>query len=190
MTRYYQPSTNFSKNMHCLNFLLWKAVLFPGTVWSTGLDTFQETLPFIWLELPQRPYALICISNQTFHIFLNWNGHFGWPLLYIQILFETETSERTNTQSAFWCVIAEWFVLCKSWKETSSNKQYLSTSRTVKYWRGELTNQLREYKYRHIKPIFRSDYSHHAFLNNPFSDFFPLKILKFFRSLKEKTGKV
>ena len=38
----------------------------------------------------------------------------------------------------------------------------------VKYWRGDLTNQLREYKYRHIKPIFRSDYSDHSFQNNRF----------------------
>ena len=65
-------------------------------------------------------------------------------------------------------MIAEWFVLCKSPEETSSNKQYLTTSRTVKYWRGDLTNQLREYKYRHIKPIFRSDYSDHSFQNNHF----------------------
>ena len=65
-------------------------------------------------------------------------------------------------------MIAEWFVLCKSPEETSSNKQYLTTSRTVKYWRGDLTNQLQEYKYRHIKPIFRSDYSDHSFQNNHF----------------------
>ena len=88
------------------------------------------------------------------------------------ILFETEMSERTNTSSAFWCMIAEWFVLCKSPKETSSNKQYLTTSRTVKYWRGDLTNQLREFKYRHIKSIFRSDYFDQAFQNNRIFSFF------------------
>lgn len=65
-------------------------------------------------------------------------------------------------------MIAEWFVLCKSPEETSNNKHYSTTSRTVKYWRGDLTNQLREYKYRHIKPIFRSDYSDHSFQNNRF----------------------
>ena len=108
----------------------------------------------------------------------------------LKFLFETEMSERTNTSSAFWCVIAEWFVLCKSYKEASSNKQNLSTSRTVKYWRGELTNQLREYKYRHIKPIFRSDYSHHAFLNKPFR-FFPINFFFFgiFRR-REKRAKL
>ena len=84
----------------------------------------------------------------------------------IVILFETD--KRTNSESAFWFMVAEWFVLCKSPEETSSNKQYLTTSRTVKYWRGDLTNQLRDYKNRHIKPIFRSDYSDHSFQNNHF----------------------